>query len=406
MKRICIVRHKYYPRGVPTRRNAETLVAHGYDVDVVCLKDKGQKGREVIHGVNVYRLPVEHHRGGFLRYLLEYNAFFFLAFCKLTWLSLIRRYQIVEVDNMPDFLVFTTLVPRLLGTKVIFQILDHTPEVFADSFKVSTNHILIRLLRLVEKASVHWADYCIGTQIINKQIIESHGVPSAKIAVVLNVPDDNFGRNFTTSHDEGTFCLITHGNLLEKYGVQTLIKAIPLLTVEIPSLRVKVVGDGEYRHKLEELAKSLGVESYIQFTGWVLPEEVVTHIAQADVGIVSIIVNKNPMLPNKLFEYLALGKPSVVTAIPIIKNYFDDDSVMYYQPDDAPGLARCILELYRNPEKRAALAASGSAVYQKYRWSVMKYEYLRVFSELLNDGVCSLEKENHVKSEHHHGHKP
>ncbi|OGO31578.1 MAG: hypothetical protein A2Z29_02810 [Chloroflexi bacterium RBG_16_56_11] len=382
MKRVCIVRHKYYPRGVPTRRNAETLVAHGYDVDVICLKGEGEKSREVVRGVNVYRLPVEHRRGGFLRYIFEYNAFFFLAFWKLSWLTLTRRYRVVEVDNMPDFLVFTTLVPRLLGVKIIFQILDHTPEVFADSFKTGTRHPLIKMLRLVEKASVRWADYCLGTQIMNKKIIEGHGVPGSRISVVLNVPDGIFDQPPAAVPANGTFCVITHGNLLEKYGVQTLIEAMPSLISEIPNLKVKLVGDGEYRPQLEKLAKALGVGDHLECTGWVLPEEVVAHIAQANVGVVSIIEKRNPMLPNKLFEYLALGKPSVVTAIPIIKHYFDDSSVMYYEPENARDLARCILELYRDPGRRVSLAAAGSAVYQKYRWSVMQQEYLKVFDHL------------------------
>jgi glycosyltransferase involved in cell wall biosynthesis len=45
-------------------------------------------------------------------------------------------------------------------------------------------------------------------------------------------------------------------------------------------------------------------------------------------------------------------------------------------------LARCILELYRDPEKRARLARSGSRAYQKYRWDNMKQEYLKVFDRL------------------------
>jgi glycosyltransferase involved in cell wall biosynthesis len=385
MKRICIVRHREYPDAVPTRRNAETLVANGYDVDVVCIRKKGEKGRAVINGVNVYRLPLEHHRAGVFRYLFEYGSFFTLAFLKLAQLSLTKRYKVVQVDNMPDFIVFTTLVPRLLGAKIVFQLLDHTPEVFADGFGLNTNHPLVRFLRLLEKASVRWADYCIGTQCVNKQVMENHGVPGSKIAVVLNVPDDDFGNHPVAKPVDGDFCLITHGNILEKYGVQTLIKAVPMLIGEIPNLKVKIVGKGEYREKLEELVKSLGVERYVDFTGWVPPGEVPAHIAKADIGIVSIIIDKNPMLPNKLFEYLALGKPTVVSAIPIIKNYFEDDSVEYYEPDNAADLARCVLELYRNPEKRAAVAASGSAIYQKYRWGVMKYQYLKVFENLIGD---------------------
>lgn len=387
MERICIVRHREYPDAVPTRRNAETLAAQGYEVDVLCIRKSGEAGREKVRGVDVYRLPLEHHRKGISRYIFEYTAFFLLAFFKLSWLAVTRRYRVVQIDNMPDFIVFTALLPRLLGAKIVFQLLDHTPDVFADSYKLSDRHIVIRLLRWLEKASVRWADFCIGTQVFNKQVMENHGVPGSKIAVVLNVPDDIFvGKTAPSRVDDGYFTLVTHGNLLEKYGVQTLIKAVPLVTQEIPNLKVKIVGKGEHKKALEELTRSLGVEKYVEFTGFVPPGEVACHLAQADVGIVSILLNRNPMLPNKLFEYLALGKPSIVTAIPVIKHYFDDNTVMYYEPDNATDLAGCILDLYKNPQKRAALAGAGAAAYKNYQWSVMKQAYLAVFENIMDKG--------------------
>jgi glycosyltransferase involved in cell wall biosynthesis len=383
MKRICMVRHGYYPGMQPNMRNAETLVSHGHEVDIICLGEKGEKRREVVRGVRVYRLQREHRRRGLLRYAFEYATFFFLAFWKLSWLSLKRRYQVVEVSGIPDFLVFSAIIPRLLGATVILFLLDHTPGVFADSFGLGPNHVVVKLLRLVERISARWADYCIGTQIVNKQILESHGVPSSKISVVLNVPAVDFSNyQASPSNDNGTFSLITHGHLLKRYAVQTLIRAVPLLIEEIPYLKVRVVGDGEYRPELEQLAQSLGIAEYVDFTGWVPQVKVPEYISEAHIGVVVIPSGMNPAMPNKLLEYLAMGKPAVVTDIPAIKAYFDDNSVMYYEPDNEHDLAHCILELYRNPEKRAALAASASAVYQQYRWPVMKYEYLKVFDKL------------------------
>ncbi len=383
MKRICMVRNNYYPGMQPNRRNAETLVSYGYEVDVICLKNKGEKSEDVINGVRVYRLPIEHHRGGILRYLFEYSSFFFLAFWKLTWLFLRRRYQVVEVSGIPDFLVFTALIPRLMGAEVIFYLMDHTPEAFMENFKVSSDHMVIKLLRLVERISARWADYCIGTQIINKQILESHGVPSSRISVILNVPEDSaFKRQSYPSDDNGVFRLITHGTLLEKYGVQTLIRALPLLKEEIPNLKLKVVGAGEYRPRLEHLAQSLDVAKYVDFIGLVPQSEIPAYIAEAHIGVVTIMTKTNPMLPNKLFEYLAMGKPAVTTSIPAIRAYFDDSSVMYYEPDDERAMAQCILDLYKNPKKRQKLAAAGLEAYQKYQWNTMKYEYLKIFDKL------------------------
>jgi glycosyltransferase involved in cell wall biosynthesis len=89
------------------------------------------------------------------------------------------------------------------------------------------------------------------------------------------------------------------------------------------------------------------------------------------------------MLPNKLFEYLALGKPIVVSAIPAIEAYFGGNSVLYYEPGNERDLASCILELYHNPDSRTLLATSGISEYQKYRWAQMKNTYLEAYEKLI-----------------------
>jgi glycosyltransferase involved in cell wall biosynthesis len=386
MKRICMVRQSYYEGKPPTQRNAETLASHGYQVSVICLRRQGEKSREVINGVTVYRLPLEHHRKGAFRYIFEYVVFFWLAFWKLTWTTFTKKFQVIEMSGIPDFLVFSAVVPKLFGTSVILHILDHTPEVFMEHFAVRPGHWIVKVLRFIERTSARWADRVIGTQIINLQMLEERGVPKNKMSMALNVPNDDVFYPYPASnHHEGTFLLFTHGSLLERYGVQTLVKAMPLLIEQIPQLKLEIVGDGEYRPQLEQLAKSLGVSEYINFTGLLPQTEVPRHIAEADIGVVTIMTSLNPMLPNKLFEYLAMGKPAVTTSIPAIKAYFDDSSVMYYEPDNHQDLAHCIIELYRDPEKRSALANNGLASFKKYRWTSQKYEYIRVYDELTAD---------------------
>jgi glycosyltransferase involved in cell wall biosynthesis len=383
MKRVCIIRNIYYPPMPPVKRNAETLVAHGYEVDVICLRKKGQKSQEVINGVKLYRLPIEHHRHGVLRYIFEYSIFFCMTFCKLTWLHLRKRYQVIEVSGMPDFLVFSMVIPKLLGAALVFNLLDHTPQVFMEHFKLYPKHKIVRLLHWIEGICARWADHCFGTQFFTKDILEEHGVPATKISVIPNVPDEKFSSyNTPPDNHDGEFCLITHGSLLKKYGVHTLLKAVPLLAKDIPHLKVNIVGDGEYKPTLKQLTSTLKITDYVNFTGSVPQDKVPGYIAQADIGIITTLSMANPVLPIKLFEYLDLGKPIVAASIPAITAYFDNHSVMFFKPGDEHDLARCILELYRNPENRAALAASGSTAYQKYRWSVTKYEYLKVFEKL------------------------
>src|SRR5213593_3403398 len=84
-RRHCMVVHNYYPLGEPrVEREAQALVNHGYEVDVICLQREGEPVVDTKAGVQVYRLPVKRHRGrGLAVQLLEYLAFFVMALGKL-----------------------------------------------------------------------------------------------------------------------------------------------------------------------------------------------------------------------------------------------------------------------------------------------------------------------------------
>ncbi|MCK5944804.1 MAG: glycosyltransferase, partial [Planctomycetes bacterium] len=111
--RVCMVVHAYYEGDARVRRYAESLVANGHDVDVLALRARDKPRVEQIRGVRLERLPLSRRRGGTLRYLFEYLWFTLLCGWVLTWRA--RRYDVVHVHNMPDFLVFAAFWPRLLG---------------------------------------------------------------------------------------------------------------------------------------------------------------------------------------------------------------------------------------------------------------------------------------------------
>jgi len=360
------------------------LVDAGYGVDIICLKRKGQKHRETINGVRVYRMPVEHKRRGFLRQVIEYSTFFTLAAITLSFLKLRKGYAIIEVTNMPDVLVFSSILPKLMGTKVILYIFDNVPEYFAFIYKLAPGHPAIRLLRWCERISTAYADHVIVTQTIAKRVLESHGVPASKMTVVLNVPNEGKFCPVATGggpKKDGSFRLMTHGSIIRCYGIQTIIRSIPIILGQIPELEVQIVGEGEYMDELMGLARDLGVEGHVHFTGHVPHEVIPRMISEADVGVVSMLTDL--MLPTKLLEYVAMAKPVVVTAQPTMKEYFDDDSALFYKPDDEHDLARRVLELYSQPTKAKSMALRALALYEKYRWQNTKHDYLGVYDDLL-----------------------
>ena len=384
MNRVCIVTPKIYPGSIVAHRGAETLISEGYEVDVICMGGIQENKEATINGVKVYRLPIMHRRGSQFSYLKEYTLFFVLAFLKLSWLSLKRRYDVIEVQNMPDFIVFTTLLSKLLGSKIILYLLDYTPEIFAIIFKKGDSHPVVKLLRFVEYISSHYADRIIVVcEPQRRRVITNNGLASNKVSVVLNVPDDKiFGREWPTIQVKNQeFRLITHGILLHRQGVQTLINAVPLLLKDIPELKVDIVGDGEYRSELEQLVKSLCISEYINITGAVPLEKIPAYIAQADIGIVAHL--EDLMLPHKAFEYLALGKPVVASNHNHIREHFGQDLMLLFRPGDETDMAQRILELYHNLEKMKLLAMKGKAFYQDCNWSSERQNYIRVYANLI-----------------------
>jgi hypothetical protein len=132
-KRHCMVVHAYYPLGeTRVEREALALIEQGYEVDVLCLRDQDEPAQEVTDGVNIYRLSVKRHRGrGPALQMLEYLAFFILVMAKLFVLHRQRRYGVVQAHNLPDFLVFSALWPKLTGARVILDLHDLMPELAA-----------------------------------------------------------------------------------------------------------------------------------------------------------------------------------------------------------------------------------------------------------------------------------
>jgi hypothetical protein len=127
-----MVVHSRYPIGeTRVQREAQALVAAGWDVSVLCLRGPDEPSTETVDGVFVRRLPVDRNRGrGLGAQLVEYLTFFLLAFAALTTLHWRRRFDVVHVHNLPDFLVFAALPAKVSGASVVLDLHDLMPEFF------------------------------------------------------------------------------------------------------------------------------------------------------------------------------------------------------------------------------------------------------------------------------------
>lgn len=381
MSRICIIRHYYYPEDPRSRREAEALAGAGHEVDILTLRHPGEPEREVINGVNVRRLPVEHYRGSYFHYAYEYSAFFLLAFFILTARLIRRRYDVVQVNSLPDFLVFAAAACKLFRVPIVLDMHECTPELFCTKYKATATHPAVRLLAWIEQRSLAFADQVITCTPQQRSIFASRGTSPDKIVVVLNAANSAIFRPRTPEpvmwQPGGRFELVAHGLVVQRYGLDTMVRAVALLSSEIHDIVLHVYGKGDYLPEMEALAHQLGVADKVIAHGFVPEEELLEGIARAHVGVIAVKRDTFRDLTHtqKMYEYVAMHKPVVIGETQAVRTHFDDSCFQFFASDDPADLARALRELYYNPQRALSMIAAASCRYREYDWDVQRNVY-------------------------------
>lgn len=395
---VCILRHSFYPFELNVKREAEALLEDGFEVHVICLRGQNESKSEVVEGVRVHRLPVGHRRGRIGRYLLEYNLFFLLASFKLMWLDLGHRFRVIQVNTMPDYLVFATLVPRLAGAKVVLHMHEPMPELFETMFNRWYGGLLVAAIRLAEKMALKYADRVLTVTREMRDNFGSRGADVNKITVIVNVPDDQVFKLERFDHlsdtvgeirkkerRRGKFRVLCHGAIERRYGIDLVVRAVERLKESIPGVEFRLMGKGDDLVRVEALAKELGVQDQFKYLGFLPLEAMVEEILAADVTVVPVRKNPYSVLvhTNKMFEYIALRKVVVASRLDSVAAYFPEDSLLFFEPGNDEDLADKLKYVFAHPEEMAARVANATEIYETYRWEREKKKYFGVYHSLL-----------------------
>jgi glycosyltransferase involved in cell wall biosynthesis len=390
MTTVCIVRQGYYPLDPRVTRQAKALVSIGNHVDVVCMRRPGEPVVEHVNGARVYRLPMRRHRRGKLAYLLEYGSFLFAATMLVAFRQLWRRYAVVQVNSLPDTLVFAALVPKWFGARVVLDLVECMPEFFSTKFSVPLDSLACRAIARAEQVSIGFSDIAITCTDQQKEAFVSRGAPPAKIGVVLNSSDESVFSGSKYPHknrdrESKCFTLICHGSIEPRYGHDTVIHAIALLQKEIPGLRFVVYGDGSAVPDLRQLARELGVARQVTFCGYVPMDDLLVAISEADAGVVAMTSDAFRDLTHchKMYDFISMEVPILMSRTRSVEAYFPPTCFQYFNADDPGDLARAIRELQRSPELAASLVEQATRTNSSYRWSVQRVKYLDIIQPLL-----------------------
>jgi glycosyltransferase involved in cell wall biosynthesis len=381
-----MVAYTFYEPDNRVRRYAETLVRRGDKVDAIVLRQPGQQTRTVVSGVNVYKIQGRKLNEKMkIQYLLKLLLFLFKSACKLTQLHWKKKYDVIHVHSVPDFEVFATLFAKLTGAKVILDIHDIVPELFAGKFKAGKDSLFFKLLLWVEKISMAFADHVIVANHIWFQRLIERSVAPEKCSVVMNYPDPSiFTIRKQNSGTSDRFVMIYPGTLSIHQGLETAIRAVDLIKNEIPDLEFHIYGKGTDEEYFVKLVHKMKLENRVFFRSVVPIEMLPRLMADADLGVEPKLKRSfgNEAFSTKILEFMTVGIPVIASDTMVHTHYFDESMVKFFRSEDEDDLARCIVLLRKEEKLRRNLVKNAFKYIEKNSWNIKKYSYLNIVDSL------------------------
>jgi glycosyltransferase involved in cell wall biosynthesis len=394
-KSVGLVVLSSYPHDPRPRRMADAMVQQGMAVDYICQADGNAPRRERHNGIEVFRIPIEHRRASKLAYAYEYSACILASAAILLRRSLRHRYDLIYINNMPDVLVTSALLPKMLGAKVILDLHDPMPELMTTIFGVAPNSSTIRTIKWFEKWSMARAHQVLTVNIACQKIFAARSCPLKKIGVVMNSPDEKIfpfkpARSWPI-YKPGLgrpFIVMYHGSLVERNGVDLAVAAIAKLRESMPHVQLHIYGKTTpFLEQVMQTVRENGLEQNVLALGRRSLEGIVEAIRNCDLGVIPNQRNTFTDIntPTRIFEYLALGKPVVAPCTRGITDYFDNDSLLFFDSGNADDLAAQIKFAATNPTRMADIAERGQNVYDEHRWERERENMINLVSNLLTE---------------------
>lgn len=388
-KRAGIVVLSAYPSDPRPRRSADALVRQGMSVDYICAADGKAPWRGRVNGLNVFRVPIKHQRGGKLGYAWEYSAFTLASAAILAARSLRHRYDLIFVNNMPDVLVASALLPKMFGAKVILDLHDPMPELMMTIFRKNPGSKSVRFLKFLEQWSVARADHVLVPDAAYHRVLAARTRACEKISVIMNSPEESIfsflpARSLPATGNKPAVAMY-HGTLVERNGLEVAVDAFACLHNRLPTAQLHVYGRATpYLERVMQSARERGLGNNVLHLGEKSLEQIAEAIDACDVGIVP-----NPRnafteinMPTRIFEYLARGKPAIAPRTAGIQDYFNEESLLFFEAGNPDDLARKIEFAVSSPREALAITERGQQVYQAHTWRQESQALVRVVEKL------------------------
>jgi len=352
-------RHFELARYLKSKGHQVTIIASdvSYLTGRKVLQHRGLVGEEEIEGIRVLRTytPSVIHKS----FVWRVMAFFIFMFTSI-WAGMrVGKIDIVMGTSPPLFQgVSAWMVSLLRRRSFLFEVRDLWPE-FAIDMGVLTNPVLIRMSRWLESFLYNRADHLLVNSPAYQDYLLKRGIPRPTVSFIPNGVDTamfnpsakgiSIRREFEL---EGKFVVTYAGALGMANDIETILRAAKALS-DLTDIHFMLVGDGKERSRLEGLAHELGLKN-VTFSGARAKSEMPDFLAASNACVATLkdIPMFRTTYPNKVFDYMAAGRPTILAIDGVIRQVVEAaNGGIFVPPGNSEALAKAVRDLFENPKK-------------------------------------------------------
>ena len=287
---------------------------------------------------------------------------------------LIRRYQrlgkhqwvLVGYAGYLDILLARLLNWRRQRSLVLVAFISLYDTIVLDRRQVPVDSLKARALKWFEQLGFRCADLIlVDTVEHGKYLAELYHLPLEKFVRSFVGEDDDFFPLLPEAQTEEMFRVLFFGTYVPLHGVDTVLAAAGHLR-EVPGVELVLVGKGQLYAQIRQEAEQLQLPNLRFIDQWISPAQLREQVRQADVclGIFGQTAKAARVIPLKVFDALALGRPIITRDSPAIRELLEHErNVLLCPAGDGLALAAAILKLKQDPGLGKALALAGRACF-------------------------------------------
>jgi glycosyltransferase involved in cell wall biosynthesis len=383
------------PGGTRHHEFARLLTAHGHKVTVIASPVSYITGSHTnqinseMEGVTILRAAVyDAHHKSFAHRILAFFSFMFSSF----WIGLgIKNVDLVWGTSPPIFQGVTAWVlARVKGAKFLFEVRDLWPQ-FAIAVGVLTNPILIFLSEWLERSLYRHADRVMINSPGFLQPVTSRG--AKRVVLIPNSADPSMfhpsdsGSRFRQSNKlEDKFIVLYAGAHGMSNDLSVILDSASLLA-NTKNIHIVLLGDGKEKTALRVRAKEMQL-SNVTFLPSVPKVEMAFALAGADacVAILKPLEEYKTTYPNKVFDYMAAGRPVVLAIDGVIRDVVEAaDCGFFAAPGCAEEVAEAIRKLAADTEQSRAMGMRGREYLERnFSRAVIGEKLVRLLEEIIS----------------------